>query len=566
MTPRRDDVAVSAAGLLRDFNTWGVLTWADVHPAMHVTYLAGESDERVQLAFALAVRAVRSGSMCVDLTRVAAEGIDSDEAVDPVPPEAWPDPEEWLALVAQSPCTTVGDAPATDARPLRMVDGLLYLERFFADQEAVATRLRHLLSLPTAQVPAEAVLSGDLDPDQHDAVAHALVEPVSVIAGGPGTGKTTIIRQILAGARAAQPGLLIGFGAPTGKAAARLTDALDEPGMQATTIHRMLGWKPGSRTRFAHDAENPLPFDLVVLDEVSMVSMTLMARLLTSLKPQAHLVLVGDPHQLSSVDAGAVLADVVGAPAMAGHVTTLRTNHRSAGALAELADAIRSNDPDQALAVLQAGTDGVRLVDPTDAETWLRGRVVAAGRAVHTAAVAGDAAAALVALESHRLLCAHRTGRFGVAHWAAIARSWLAADVSGYATHDEFYVGRPLVMTRNAPDLGLSNGDTGVVVATPEGGGQVVFNVGGLRRYSPWVLDGLESVDAMTIHKSQGSQFGDVSVMLPPEGSPLLTKELLYTAVTRARESVVVVGTPEAVRTAIDSPARRSSGLIGRLT
>lgn len=559
------DVAVTSRGLLRDFSTFGVLTWADVQPAQHLAFLCGERDERVQLALALTVRALRSGSMAVDLTRVASEALPGEDAPVVVPPEAWPEPVAWLEAVAASPCTTVGDEATTASRPLRLVDDLLYLERSWGDQETVRQRLLALRALPRRTGPLPESSGWTLDPDQARAVRTALESPVSVIAGGPGTGKTTIIREVLAGARAADPDAVVAFAAPTGKAAARLTAALGEPGLRATTIHRLLGWKPGPRTRFAHDAATPLPHDLVVLDEVSMVSMTLMARLLAALRPQARLVLVGDPHQLASVEAGAVLADVVDSSALAGVVTTLRTNHRSAGAVASLAEAIRVGDADAALALLASGGMAVRLVEPGAALGPLRDAVVASGARLFEAARGGDAAGALAALDSHRLLCGHRSGRFGVGHWAAVVRGWLADAVAGYATDDEFYVGRPLLMTRNAPDLGLANGDTGVVVGG-DGPRRAVFDTGeGLRPFSPWVLDGLESVDAMTIHKSQGSQFGQVSVVLPPEGSPLLTRELLYTAVTRAEASVLIIGTPDAVRAAVTSPARRTSGLAARL-
>lgn len=567
MTETAADVAVTATGLLRTFNALGALAWADAHPALHLSHLCGERDERVQLALALAVRALRAGSMCVDLTTVGTEPFEGEDAPVAVPADAWPQPSAWLEAVATSPCTTVGDGPASDTRPLRLVDGLLYLERYWADQELVRRRLVDLLSLPPrVDAPAAPVGDFSLDDDQAQAVRTSLTSPVSVIAGGPGTGKTTIVRQVLAGARAADPGVLVAFAAPTGKAAARLTASLAEPGLRATTLHRLLGPRIGQRSRFVHDAGTPLPHDVVVVDEVSMVSMTMMARLLDALAPQARLVLVGDPHQLASVEAGAVLADIVDSAALRGVVTTLRTNHRSAGAVASLADAIRAGDADAALRVLGGGSESVRLVDPADAEAAIRARVVAAGAALHAAARAGDGDTALAALDAHRLLCAHRTGPHGVAHWTALVRGWLAGALPGYATDEEFYVGRPLMMTRNAADLGLANGDTGVVIAEPDGTTRAVFTTGeGPRPFSPWVLDGLESVDAMTIHKSQGSQFAHVSVILPPPGSPLLTRELLYTAVTRAEKSVVLVGTPETVAAAVTRPARRTSGLSARL-
>ncbi len=564
-TARVVDAAVGARGLLHDFEVAGVVTWADVHPALHLSYLYGEADQRVQLALALTVRALRAGSMCVDLATVAADGFDDTDVAVDSSSLAWPEPAAWLDAVAASPCARAGEGDADDPRPLRLVDGLLYLERYWTDQETVRRRLLDLLALPAREAPELAEGAVRLDPDQVRAVRLALAAPVSVLAGGPGTGKTTIMRQVLEGARAVDPDVLVAFAAPTGKAAARMAASLGAPEASASTIHRLLGWRPGSRTRFAHDAHAPLPHDLVVVDEVSMVSMTLMARLLAALRPDARLVLVGDPDQLASVEAGAVLADIVAAPAFADAVATLRTNHRSVGAVAELADAIRCGDADRALDVLSSGDPTARLVPAGPGERELTARAVAAGVRVHEASAAGDEAEALAALDAHRLLCAHRAGPFGVAHWSATVRGWLAAAIPGGYDDTEYPVGRGLMMTRNAADLNLYNGDTGVVIAG-HGGTTAVFGTGaGPRRFSPWVLDGLVSIDAMTIHKSQGSQFADVSVVLPPQDSPLLTRELLYTAVTRAEASVLLVGEEDAVRAAIARRARRTSGLAARL-
>lgn len=550
------DVAVSATGLLRDFSDAGVLGWADVHTAAHTAHLFGEADERVRLALALTVRALRAGSLCVDLADAPRQvALATEEAVT-VPPEAWPPLAAWLDAVRASPAVTPGPDPDGPPRPARLVDGLLYLERSWRDQESVRTCL-------VSRLPAEPPRLADGLGDQDRAVALAKASPLTVIAGGPGTGKTTIIRRLLAEA----PGRSVGLAAPTGKAAARMTESLRGAG-SATTLHRLLGWKPGAaRTRFRHDANNPLPHDLVVVDEVSMVSMTLMARLAEALAPGARLVLVGDPDQLASVEAGSVLADLTAAPRLAPVVTRLTHNHRFAGAIAALAGAVRDGDADRALGVLASGDPAVRLVAPDRAEEALRPRCVTAGGTVFAAAQLGDAGSALAALQDHRLLCAHRTGPHGVAHWIRVVRGWLAEDVPSWSDADEFYAGRPLMLTVNTPDLDLANGDTGVVVAGADGGPVAAFATGsGVRRFSPHVIDGLVSVDAMTIHKSQGSQFTRVSVVLPPEDSPLLTRELLYTAVTRAQADVVIVGTPEAVRRAIETPAARTSGLVGRLT
>lgn len=573
------DIAVSASGLLRRFSELGVLAWADVHPALHLCYLYGERDERVALAVALTVRALRAGSLCVDLTEVrhtVTAWERSDEAGETplaVPDEDWPEPAAWLAAVTASPAVSLGEHPP-EVRPLRLADGLLYLERSFADQETV--RAGVLGRLGSTPAPLGAVPdAASADPraaDQDAAVASALTSGLTVIAGGPGTGKTHVIARIVRAFTAGPRPALVALAAPTGKAAARMTESLRREGLTgpggppaAATVHRLLGTRPGARTRFRHDATNPLPHDVVVVDEVSMVSMTLMARLLTALKPTARLILVGDPDQLASVEAGAVLADLTGAGAVAPAVVRLRHNFRFAGSIQELATAIRRGDAAAALEVLARDGAAVRLLAPDAAGAELRDRCVEAGARVFAAAAVADGRGALAALDDHRLLCAHRRGPFGVADWSRHVRSWLTDAVPGFAPDGEFHVGRPLMMTANAADLGLFNGDTGVVLAGGDQPTAVFATGGGPRRFSPYQLDGLQTVHAMTIHKSQGSQFRRVSVVLPPVGSPLLTRELLYTAVTRASDDVLLVGTPDAVRAAVARPAERTSGLRARL-
>ncbi|MDO5535178.1 MAG: exodeoxyribonuclease V subunit alpha [Propionibacteriaceae bacterium] len=546
-------LTVSASGLLADFNRAGALTWADIHPAQQLGHLFGEKDPRVQLALALTVRALRSGSICLELGRMRELDLGEDEVQ--IPEDWWPDQATWVEALRASPAVTVGDTDAGD-RPLRLVDDALYLERHFADQEAVRKAL--LTRLTTA--PA----SGDPE-GQDAAIALALTSPVTVIAGGPGVGKTYTIRRIIERLRADQPDALIALAAPTGKAAARMTESLGDGSLTALTLHALLGWKAGSRNRFLHDADRPLPHDVVIVDEMSMVSMVMMNRLLAALKPSARLVMVGDPDQLSSVDAGSVLADITRAPATTGVVARLTRNYRFAGAIATLASAVRDGDVAGALSVLEGPDAGVRLVEVDAGAAALRERVVDAGAAVFEAAAAGRPGAAIAALEQHRLLCGHRRGRFGVSHWTRQVQAWLLADVPGYSVEGEYHPGRPVMVTANRPEFGLFNGDTGVILHEGDRP-QAWFSSGGaLKQWSPFLLEGLTSVHAMTVHKAQGSQFSHVSVVLPPPGSPLLTRELLYTAVSRARDSVLLLGDAAAVEQAITHPARRMSGLARRL-
>ncbi|MFT3877882.1 MAG: exodeoxyribonuclease V subunit alpha [Propioniciclava sp.] len=582
--------ATTGDRLLADFNAAGALTWADVHPAQHLAHLFGEQDSSVKLAIALTVRALRAGSLCLPLNRMRE--LDLGEDAVEIPEDWWPESAAWERALRASPAVTVGDA-GPGSRPLRLVDGALYLERHFADQESV----RRSLLARLAAAPASGSPEG-----QQAAIALALSSPVTVIAGGPGVGKTYTIRKIIQRLRADDPGALVGLAAPTGKAAARMTESLGDSGLTALTLHALLGSRAGSRTRFLHDAERPLPHDVVIVDEMSMVSMVMMSRLLDALKPSARLILVGDPDQLSSVDAGSVLADITRAPASTGIVARLTHNHRFGGDIATLAHAIRDGDADAALAVLErasadpwptetgvrygfsdapvptdltadpavagdvtSGGTHVALVDLESGAALLRDRAVSAGRAVFAAASAHDPEAALRALDAHRLLCGHRGGQYGVARWAREVQAWLAHDVDGYSTEGEFHLGRPVMVTANRPEFGLFNGDTGVILLD-DGRPQAWFRSGGrLQRLSPFLLEGLASVHAMTVHKAQGSQFAHVSVVLPPPGSPLLTRELLYTAVSRAQSSVLLLGDRDAVAEAISRPARRMSGLAERL-
>lgn len=581
--------ADAGEGLLAVFNAADVLATSDVHAARRLGALAGEvSSEEVLLAIALAVRAPRFGHVFADLSSVVETvTVEPETGVD-VAALPWPAAEAWVAAVAASPLVAVGEEDAGVA-PLRLVGSALYLDRYWRQERELAADLRRL----TSGAPAidDALLADGLgrlftDDAQRRAGEVAVRRHLSVVAGGPGTGKTTTVARVAA-LLFEQGASLIALAAPTGKAAARLEEAVHAEaagldvaaemreqleGLRSQTLHRLLGWRPGSRSRFRHGRENRLPADVVIVDETSMVSLSMMASLVASIRPGSRLVLVGDPGQLTSVEAGAVLGDIVASSALAEGVVTLERVYRHDAGIAALAAAISRGDDDEVIDLLLSGLDEVAWLD-VDAATAgvdelaeVRDVAVASARDVVGSAAAGDAPGALRALEGFRLLCAHRRGPHGAVTWMRELERWLAEGVPGFDPGAEWYVGRPLLVTENDYGLKLFNGDTGVVIAVGDDRVEAAFERSGETvTFSPTRLGAVDTVYAMTIHKSQGSQFGTVAVLLPDAGSAMLTRELLYTAVTRARERVVVVGDEAAVRAAVTRIAGRASGLAQRL-
>jgi exodeoxyribonuclease V alpha subunit len=420
--------------------------------------------------------------------------------------------------------------------------------------------------------------------EQRTAARGAATQLTTVLTGGPGTGKTTTVAGLLAMFTeqreiAGLPPLRIALTAPTGKASARLQEAVAaatadlDPvdrarlgDLRAVTLHRLLGTRRDNGTRFRHHRGNRLPHDVVVVDESSMVSLTMMTRLVEAVRPDSRLILVGDPDQLASVEAGAVLADLVaGLSGGAGSpVLHLATTHRFGAGIGRLAAALRGGSADGVLEVLRSSEGGVDFVETDDAAPVLRQGLVRAAVELRAHAEAGRRDEAVAALDRHRLLCAHRDGPFGVQHWNRQIEHWLS-EVTGDPLYEPMYVGRPLLVTSNDYGLGVYNGDAGVVVRGDSGPRTVIAGAHGLTDFATSRVSDVETMFATTIHKSQGSQAKEVTVLLPPPDSRLLTRELFYTAVTRAEEKVRVVGTEDAVRAAVERRALRASGLRQRL-
>jgi exodeoxyribonuclease V alpha subunit len=392
--------------------------------------------------------------------------------------------------------------------------------------------------------------------------------------------------------------LRVAIAAPTAKAARQVTtsvgislalphfpqthaDLIGGVTKTSSTIHRLLGWSPGNRGRFAHHAQNFLPYDVVIIDEVSMVSLPLMARLLEALAPTTKLVLVGDPQQLKSVEAGAVLPDIASLHSDGTYpVTKLLTNRRQAdekdpnkvndiGQLAtNISEAsLSQNDADEVLQFIKKNTNEITFIALPDAsaepskssqvlaqlDTHLKGY----REALKHATKGGKDQEALDALASVRVLCGHREGPYGVSTWNNLVARTIGVSTTRGA------VGQPLLNTRNDLRTGLVNGDTGIVVNTKTGR-KVVFSTQ-QQSFEPSALEDIEVAFATTIHKSQGSEYHTVIVVVPPVGSPLLRRELLYTAVTRARKHLVLIASEDAITSAVMSTINRASGLAARV-
>ena len=605
--------------VLTDFQQAGVLELADVHTAIHLCRLAGESDQRVLLTVALAVAALRRGSVCLELNRfretaVNVEGLDPELAAQ----LGWPEAADVLSALQASPLVIGG--PAGPLRPLTLVDSdagwLLYLNRYFRHEQLIRNTLEaRAATRPVVDTTLARRVLDELFVDeeggpspapdrQRIAAAVAATEWTTIIAGGPGTGKTHTAARILALIyRLHGPGLRVALAAPTGKAAGALTEAVARQapglvlpdGLTAKTLHRLLGLRRFGGRRSRYNAANQLPYDLVVVDETSMVSVTLMAQLLEALPASARLILMGDPDQLTSVDAGAVLDDLVhrpqtrsltddlgavvaadlGAPTtrrepaidgdehrqLSGGVVRLARGHRFNESIAALADAIRLGDVGQALTLLtNPAEQAVTLCSPTDFET-VRADIVSSGAELVAAATRGDVEAALTALRRQRILCAHREGPFGRRHWDELVRGWTAAALGHPLDPYRFYPGQPLLITANDYEVGVFNGDIGVVVASADDAMAAIDRGGDPLLIQPNTIASMQTAYAMTVHRSQGSQYEAVAVVLPDEASPLLTRQLLYTAVTRAQHRVRILATEESVAAAVSRPAQRASGL-----
>ncbi|MEK7390974.1 MAG: exodeoxyribonuclease V subunit alpha, partial [Fibrobacterota bacterium] len=427
---------------------------------------------------------------------------------------------------------------------------------------------------------------------QRKAIRTALTSPVAIVTGGPGTGKSSVVSRMLLGLSKVMVDFdseSVALCAPTGRAKARLAESIGQnlaslsaldpiaaslSNVPAATLHSLLGALPNGT--FRHHPGNPLPHRVVVLDEASMVDLPLFAAFLSALSPSARVILVGDPDQLPSVDAGAVLADLVANPNLGASCVHLSHTHRNAGAIAEICRVVREGGDVASTLVASRGksTDmqAVRAVVGEVAhlcderiETllplWLEerfGESMRSGFQVGTGFV--DPSALLALVERSRILCAVHDGRSGASALNAQADAWLRERFPS-SWRGTFAPGQQVILTRNHALRDLWNGDLGVVVEHDARLVAVFSKPGKILTIPVEQLDGLESAWAVTVHKSQGSEFDEVLFALPERDSPVLTRQILYTALSRARRTVFVHGDAELAAKAVSRSADRPSAV-----
>ncbi len=572
---------------------------ADLYQARFTASLTARADnaarDLIATLTALLSLAVREGHVCLDLadpktrSRMTALGMEAS---------AIPD------LLA----TEVVSLPGGPG-PLVLKDDRLYFARFFHDEEFLGKSFLRLAASPaqTADLPPQAFGTGmtaDAQPDwQAVAVFAALRNRFCVISGGPGTGKTYTVAKILTltAEMHRDRKFIIRLAAPTGKAAGRMSQSLSDafPGGvrpaqltaclpdQAQTVHRLLGWQPGGRFRYHRG--NPLPLDMLVVDEASMLDMELTARLMEALPDHARLVLLGDSNQLASVEAGAVMANLCSGkeinrfsagfaqayahltgsllpvaenPApLTDHVVELQKSRRFGlkSGIAALSALVRDGRAEDAARCISQPWSDIEAT-PCQGHEALTSRL---GPLIKNAFGAlgktNDPTQAFDIFDALRLLSPVRNGPRGTQTLNLLAREILTGSTGREA--EAWYPGRPVMIQENDYNLGLFNGDVGIALPT-NGTLRVFFPAAqGFTSFAPARLPRHETCYAMTVHKSQGSEFGHTVLILPEEPCPVLGRELLYTALTRAKERFTLVGTPQQIRGAVENPARRDSGL-----
>ncbi len=594
----------------------GLLRQLDVQFALMV---ASDQQPALMLAAALVSRDAGEGHVCLPLEQMQPQLLFAGRHPE-LAAQIWQaagEPAAWQPLLMAE--AAVGDG--STATPLVLQQQRLYLHRMWQSEGQVAEFIRRQqrpLAVNESQVRQTLDhLFGQQPQDwQKIAAAVALTRQMAVISGGPGTGKTTTVARLLAALLTlSEQKPRIELAAPTGKAAARLTESLGktlqqlqlEPALQqgfpaeATTLHRLLGAVPGSQ-RMRYHAGNPLHLDVLVVDEASMVDLPMLASLIRALPPQARIIFLGDRDQLASVEAGAVLGDICrcaeqgysparaaelerltgceiagqddsSAPQVRDMLCLLRKSYRftDASGIGQLAQAVNAGDGPACARVFSAGFADIQrqpLASSEDYQQLLNDCVAGYRDYLQRVACNEEPAAVLSTFARFQVLCALREGPFGVGGLnerieGALRQAGLIRTLAG----SKWYAGRPVMVARNDRSLGLFNGDIGIALPDKDQGLRVFFPLpdGTIKAVQPSRLPAHDTAWAMTVHKSQGSEFEHTLLVLPNQMTPVLTRELVYTAITRAKQQLTLYSDERVFAAAVKIRTQRRSGLLERL-
>lgn len=547
------------------------------------------------------------GSICLDLNTVNAAASVEEDFDAPLP----------ASVLKKDPLVSDGSTYA----PFILSGNYLYLQRYYHYETLVLKSVINRIAVETQDLKSDLPnhkewIRKHLHPNnsggtdwQSVAAISSVLNRFTIITGGPGTGKTTTVAKILSLLFLLQPDLNVALAAPTGKAAARMAESLKEslkknamagidPQMLVpSTIHRLLKVKRNS-IYFKHDHNNPLSYDLVVVDESSMIDVALFAKLMDALKPEARVIFLGDRNQLSSVEAGSLFGDLCQAQErvnvfskerallmtdlcsegdlMVGEANTGESDHPLFEHVIELKLSYRFSDDEGigrlSKAIIENRSEAIEsffknedprvLIDLNKSKKVFDDFVRGYENYIREA----DLKSAFKKLNQLRILCAVRQGPDGMLNVNRQVEGWLSSKKL-LALDRLFYVNRPVMVTSNNPELGLFNGDIGIVRRDPKGALKVFFEMsdGEIKGFLPAYLDSCETVFAMTIHKSQGSEFDHVLTILPSQPDlPLLSRELLYTAVTRAKENITIWADKETILATVERKVQRGSGIARR--